>query len=119
MYEGGTNIFLWSNLREIKMRQITVTAPHGSAIQVANVAFAVGIDQANVAEKRILATDGSESIKDSIEVDLGTHLAKVFNDRLTTASFFNRDEYSIAVRQPRSVISKEQIRTLTRPLVKI
>jgi hypothetical protein len=99
------------------MRQITVTAPRGSATQVASVAFALGIDEASVAQKRILATDGSESIKDSIEVDVGTHLAKVFIDRLTTASFFDRDEYSIAIRQPRSLIGKEQIRTLTRPLV--
>jgi hypothetical protein len=46
------------------MRQITITAPQGSAAEVARIAFAVGVSQVSVTEKRILAPSGSETIKE-------------------------------------------------------
>jgi hypothetical protein len=62
------------------MRQITITAPQGSASEIARIAFAVGIAEVSVTERRILKPSGSEMIKDSIEMDVGTPLAKVFMD---------------------------------------
>jgi hypothetical protein len=44
-------------------------------------------------------------------------MAKTFLDRLTSQPFFSRAEYSIAVRQPRALISHEPLGKLTRPLV--
>ena len=99
------------------MRQITITAPEGSGSQVAQIAFAVGISQVSVSEKRILKADGSEAIKDSIELDVGTPSAKAFLDQFTSAPFFSREKFSIAVRQPRALVSQEQLSRLTRPLV--
>lgn len=58
------------------MRQITITAPQGSAIQVAEIAFAVGISEVTFGEKRILGPRGSEIVKDSIEMETGTPVAK-------------------------------------------
>jgi hypothetical protein len=99
------------------MRQITITAPQGSASEVAQIAFAVGISEVSISEKRILAAGGSERIKDSIEMDVGTPLAKAFMDEFTSAPFFDVEKFSVAVRQPRALISRERLSTLARPLV--
>lgn len=99
------------------MRQITITAPEGSLSQVAQFAFAVGISQVSVSAKRILNADGSETVKDSIELDVGTPLAKAFLDQFTSAPFFSQEKFSIAVRQPRALVSREKLTGLTRPLV--
>jgi uncharacterized membrane protein (Fun14 family) len=99
------------------MRQITVTAPKGTASQIAQIAFGVGISEVSVSEKRIINATGSETIKDSIEMDVGTPLAKAFMDEFTRAPFFSREKFSIAVRQPRALISREKLIRLTRPLV--
>jgi hypothetical protein len=99
------------------MRQITITAPAGSGSHVAQIAFAVGISHVSVSEKRIFEADGSETIKDSIELDVGTSSAKAFLDQFTSAPFFSREKYSIAVRQPRALVSPGQLSRLTRPLV--
>jgi hypothetical protein len=99
------------------MRQITITAPQGHAHEIAKIAFAVGISEVTIGEKRILDASGSDVVKDSIEIEVGTSLAKAFLDEFTSKPFFTRDKFSIAVRQPRSIISRERLRTLTRPLV--
>src|SRR6476659_6192067 len=99
------------------MRQITITAPLGSAAQIAEIAFAVGISEVSVCEKRILEQAGSGKVWDSIEIDASTPLAKAFLDRITSAPFFSREQFSIAVRQPRALISHAKLRRLTRPLV--
>jgi hypothetical protein len=99
------------------MRQITITAPPGTAAQIARIAFGVGVSHVSVAEKLILDADGSERIKDSIEMDVGTPVAKAFMDEFTSAPFFDVEQFSIAVRQPRALVSREKLSTLTRPLV--
>jgi hypothetical protein len=99
------------------MRQITITAPHGSASEVAKIAFAVGISEVAISEKRILDATGSETIKDSIELDAGTPVAKAFMDEFTNAPFFDVEKFSIAVRQPRALVSREKLSRLVRPLV--
>lgn len=99
------------------MRQITVSAPRGTAEQVAQVAFGVGIEEVTVVQRRALAADGSESLRDSIEMDVGTHVAKAFIDKFTSQPFFSRDKYSIDIRQPRSIVSRDRLKTLLRPLV--
>jgi hypothetical protein len=99
------------------MRQITITAPKGNAAQIAEIAFAVGISEVSICEKRILEKSGSGTIKDSIEIEVSTLLAKAFMDELTAAPFFSREKFSIAVRQPRALISREKLSRLTRPLV--
>jgi len=99
------------------MRQILITAPQGSAREVAGIAFAAGIYEVTIGEKRILTAGGSEIIKDSIEMEVGTHLSKSFLDDLARNAFFSREEFSIAIRQPRSIVSREKLSTLVRPLV--
>jgi hypothetical protein len=99
------------------MRQITITAPRGTANQIAKIAFSAGISEVTVWEKHVLSSHGSETIKDSIEMDVGTPLAKAFIDELVSTPFFNRETFSIAVRQPRALVSREKLKILARPLV--
>jgi hypothetical protein len=99
------------------MRQITITAPQGTAPQIAQIAFGVGISELSVSEKLILDAEGSKTIKDSIEMHVGTPVAKAFLDEFMSAPFFDIEKFSIAVRQPRALVSREKLSTLTRPLV--
>jgi hypothetical protein len=46
------------------MRQITITAPQGSGQEIAKIAFAVGVSEVTIGEKRILDVSGSEVVKD-------------------------------------------------------
>lgn len=49
--------------------------------------------------------------------ETSTPKAKRFVDALLEADFYNSTDYSINIRQPRSIISKESFRELTKPLV--
>jgi hypothetical protein len=99
------------------VRQVTITAPEGKGGEVAKLAFAAGISDVSINSVRILKSDGSERINDHIEIETATHLAKAFVEAVTTQSFFNTEQYSITLRQPRSIVSGQDVRTLTRPLV--
>jgi len=98
------------------MRQITVTAPHGTAREIAKIAFAVGISEVTIAEKLLVSASESTTV-DSIQMEVGTPLAKAFLDEFTSKAFFTREKYSIAVRQPRAIVSRAKLSELVRPLV--
>jgi hypothetical protein len=99
------------------LRQVTVTAPEGKGNDVAEIAFSVGIRDVSLIEIRALKSDDSERRKDHIEIETATHLAKAFVEKLSASPFFNTEEYAITIRQPRSIYSSRDIRSLTRPLV--
>jgi hypothetical protein len=99
------------------MRQVTIRGPKGSGQEIAKIAFAAGIFDVTLEEKRVLHADGQETIEDSFEIEVSTPAAKAFLDALTNTTFFTRDKFSIAVRQPRALLSREKVSTLTRPLV--
>jgi hypothetical protein len=99
------------------LRQVTVTTPEGKGVEIAQIAFDVGISDVSISPVRLLKADHSEHIKDHVEVETATHLAKAFVERVTTSSFFSCDHYTVTVRQPRSIISSQDLKTLTRPMV--
>jgi len=99
------------------VRQITVSAPAGDAAKISEVAFASGIERVSVTVRRVIEANGSESVKDCIELDVSTPQAKAFIDLLAKQPFFSRDEYSVAVRQPRALVSHQPLKDLTVPLV--
>jgi hypothetical protein len=99
------------------LRQVTVTTPEGKGAEIAQIAFDVGISDVAISPVRHLRIDQSQTNKDKVEVETATHLAKAFVERVTTSSFFDCDHYSVTIRQPRSIISNQDLKTLTRPLV--
>jgi hypothetical protein len=99
------------------LRQVTVTTPEGKGADIAQIAFDVGISDVSVSSIRQLKADQLETNKDKVEVETATHLAKAFVERVTTSTVFDCEHYSVTVRQPRSIISNQDLKTLTRPLV--
>src|SRR2546423_8016378 len=99
------------------MRQVTVTAPEGRGNDVAQIAFGVGISDVAINTVRMLAARQSPTNKDHLEIETATQLAKEFVEQLPTAPFFNCQEYTITVRQPRAIVSNDDLTKLTRPLV--
>ena len=99
------------------MRLVKVNTPLGKSADVAQIAFSVGIQQVSVQQIEVRRENGESESKESIDIEASTPNAKRFIDALTTSDFYNRDDISIAIRQPRSIISKESFREMTKPLV--
>jgi hypothetical protein len=99
------------------MRLVRVKAPEGGGEEVARVAFEAGIAQVTTHQQEVRRANGERETKDVIDVETATPKAKVFLDALMAAPFFDAEKYSIAVRQPRSVVSREKPPEITRPLV--
>jgi hypothetical protein len=99
------------------MRLIKVSAPEGRGEDVARIAFSVGIETVSISQSKSLHGDGRTETKDSVDIDTSTPKGKRFVDALLAADFYNSTDFSINIRQPRSIISNENIRDLTRPLV--
>jgi len=99
------------------MRLITVKGPNGSAQDIARIAFSSGIAEVTVQQEQTLHATKPETLTDIVKIGTATPIAKKFIDALIAAPFFNQEEYTIAVKQPRSIISSEKLSNITRPLV--
>jgi hypothetical protein len=99
------------------MRLVRVKTPEGKGGEVARVAFDVGISEAGIHQLQIHHADGQTETKDVVDVETATPTAKAFIDAVMSAPFFSAGEYSINVRQPRSIVSSQKPPKLTWPLV--
>jgi hypothetical protein len=99
------------------MRLVRVKAPEGKGDDVARLAFEAGLKQVTVHQQRLLKSDGRQEIKDIVDVETATPTAKAFIDKVMAASFFDPKEYGIAVRQPRSIVTREKPWKVTWPIV--
>lgn len=98
------------------MRLIKVSAPSGMANKIAEIAFSAGIKSVSIREEQYLTPSGKSETKQAIDVQTSTPKSKRFIDNLLNADFYNPQDYAISVRQPRSIVSDENINELTRPL---
>jgi hypothetical protein len=99
------------------MRLVRVKTPEGKGEEVAGLAFEAGLEQVAIHQQRTLKRDGRQDTKDVVDVETATPTAKAFVDAVMSAPFFDAKEYSINIRQPRSIVSREGPHKLTRPLV--
>lgn len=99
------------------MRLVRVKAPEGKGEGIASLAFEAGLEQVTIHQQRTLKADGSQETKDVVDIETATPTAKAFVDKVMSASFFDPQEYSIAVRQPRSVVNREKPWKVTWPIV--
>ncbi|HEX9960961.1 MAG TPA: hypothetical protein VGB00_08515 [Pyrinomonadaceae bacterium] len=99
------------------MRLIMVAAPEGRGDDIAQIAFSVDISK--VSRRQVVSqhADGKTETKDVVDVETSTPKGKRYVDGILAADFYNPDDFSISIRQPRAIISKEDMRDLTRPLV--
>lgn len=98
------------------MRLIKVNAPQGKGADVAQIAFSSGIEKVSLYQTESLQSDGRIETKDTVDIETSTPKGKRFIDALLQNDFYNSENYSIAVRQPRAIISGDSIRELTKPL---
>jgi hypothetical protein len=99
------------------MRLIKVSAPQGKGADVIKTAFGVGIGDASVYQAEKYSADGETKIQDVVELQTSTPKGKHFVDALLASDFYDQQDFSIAIRQPRSILSGEDISELTKPLV--
>jgi hypothetical protein len=99
------------------MRLIKVNAPQGKGEAVAQIAFSVGIERASIFQIEAHQAGEKVEIKDSVDIDTSTPKGKRFIDTLLASDLYNQKDFSINIRQPRSIISGESLRELTKPLV--
>lgn len=99
------------------MRLVKVSAPQGMGEQVAEVAFSNGIQKVSLYRTESLSADGKRETKDTLDIETSTPKAKHFIDALLDAPFYDREKFSLAVRQPRAIISSLSLRETTVPLV--
>lgn len=97
------------------MRLVKVAAPEGKAAEIAQLAFNVGIGQVSTMQEVVLHDDGSRETKDVVNIDTATPKAKAFVEALMSAPFFDRQKYSINIREPRSIYGREHPSRVTRP----
>lgn len=99
------------------MRLIMTAAPEGKGDDVARTAFSVGIKKVSRRQIESHHADGKVERKDVVDVEASTPQGKRFIDALLASDFYNREDFTMSVRQPRSIISRTDFRELTRPLV--
>jgi hypothetical protein len=99
------------------MRLVKVNTPEGRGADVAHLALDVGIAQASVHQQHTYGQAGRVEVKDTVEVEASTPLARAFVDSLMSADFYDPKEYSLSVRQPRSIASKISDRKVTWPVL--
>jgi hypothetical protein len=99
------------------MRLIKVSAPQGKGSEIIKLAFSKEIKDASIQQAEKHSADGEVEIQDVVELQTSTPKGKHFIDALLAADFYNQKDFSIAVRQPRSILSSVNLRELTEPLV--
>jgi hypothetical protein len=99
------------------MRLIMTAAPEGKGDDVARTAFSVGIEKVSRRQIESHHADGKVERKDVVDIEASTPQGKRFIDALLASDFYNREDFTMSVRQPRSIISRTGFRELTRPLV--
>lgn len=98
------------------MRLVSVKAPAGKGVEIAKVAFASGIDQVATRQVELLRADQSKTVREVVDVETSTPKAKAFIDSVLQAPFFDPEDFSIVVRQPRSIVGGRKLTEVTKPL---
>lgn len=99
------------------MRLVRVKTPEGKGAEVAQLALELGISEASVFQMQVYGQNGRREINDAVDISSSTPKAKTFIDAVMSAPFFDPEHYSIMVRQPRAIVSKESPKRVTRPVV--
>src|SRR5215203_971496 len=99
------------------MRLIMVAAPEGMGDAITKVAFSVEIDKISRRQVESHYSDGRVERKDVVDMETSTPKGKRFIDALLAADFYDRDDFTISIRQPRAIISKTALHELTKPFV--
>ena len=98
------------------MRLVRVSAPRGKGAEVAKVAFACGISDVSVHEAEQHKPGSKAKPKDVVDAHVATPQARTFVEAVQEAPFFDREDYSIDVREPRAILKSTSVREITHPV---
>jgi len=98
------------------MRLVKIHAPAGRGKNVMQIAFSSGIHKVSLYNSTCHNADGTIKNQDVVDIETSTPKAKLFVDELLKADFFDKNEFSLTLRQPRSIFSDEGLGEITRPL---
>lgn len=98
------------------MRLVKVSGPKGKGSDITKIAFECGVSDASIHEATKHAPGSRPEPRDVVDMKLSTPQAKAFVDALLEAPFFDRKDYAIEIREPRSVLKSTSTREITEPL---
>jgi hypothetical protein len=98
------------------MRLVMVNAPEGRGQDIARIAFSVDINKVSHRQVTSQLADGKTETKDVVDVETSTPKAKHYIDAILAADFYDKENMTISVRSPVSIISRENLREITKPL---
>lgn len=99
------------------MRLVKVSAPQGKGDEVAQIAFDAGIEEVSFQQAETRGADGEVKQKELVDVQTSTPKAREFIEKFLASSIYNPEDFSINIRQPRAIITKESVSELTVPFV--
>jgi hypothetical protein len=96
------------------MREIKVTTPEPLAEGVARMAKDLGIDSITVSEQTVY---GVSTPYREVKLRTSTPAGKKFLDRLFSSAVFDRSKFIVSSHELRAVVSAEEMKDVTRPLI--
>jgi hypothetical protein len=98
------------------MRLVRVTVPRGRGSQVAKLAFDCGISDVTIHEVQQHKPGHEPKNKEAVDMHVATPAGRAMIEALVRAPFYDREEFSIDVREPRSVLKTTSVSEITRPV---
>src|SRR4051812_22316059 len=98
------------------MRLVKITGPKGRGPDIAKIAFECGIADVSIQAVEQHKRGAPPAPKEAVDMKVSTPEARAVVEALVRAPFYNRDEYAIDVREPRSILKGESVREITRPV---
>lgn len=99
------------------MRLIRISAPAGTSADVAKIAFSVGIENVSVSQAQSHSETGETKLKEVIDIEASTPTASEFVEKLLTSDVYDAENFTVNIRQPRAIVSKQSVDKLTIPFV--
>jgi hypothetical protein len=98
------------------MRLVKVSTPQGKGADVARIAFGHGAPDVTLQQVSQQKAGGEPQPREAVDVKISTPRAKAFVDAVIAAPFFDREQYTIEIREPRSILKSTRTREITRPV---
>ena len=90
-------------------------APEGRGDDIARTAFSVGIEKVSRRQVESQQADGKVERKDVVGIETSTPLRKRYVDALLASEFYNREDFTISIRQPRDYF-QNRLSRINQPL---
>lgn len=98
------------------MRLVKITGPKGRGPDLAQIAFKCGISDVSIQTVEQHKPGVNPVMKEAVDIKASTPEGRAVIEAVLRAPFYNRDEYAIEVREPRSILKRESVREITRPV---